>query len=267
MKIDFACSCGKRLQVDAGHAGKKGKCPQCGRILVIPAADPVKGQSDAAPIESTPPELRESPSNAAAKPPLPAKPAGKGSPLAKFWARHGIHYESRRPAAPGVRPWVRFWARQFDLLLFGVFFVGPAAFVAGRINPPLASFAKEAPGEFQAFLAVVATFMWAVVESELLAANGTTPGKSLFKVRIAHPNYATIPFEAALTRSLKVWFRGLALGFPLINLLTMAYARDKLERDGSTSWDKEGGFVVRHERIGAVRVEVDPIGWAPNRVE
>jgi hypothetical protein len=35
-KIKFSCECGKGLSADPETAGKKAKCPGCGRILVIP---------------------------------------------------------------------------------------------------------------------------------------------------------------------------------------------------------------------------------------
>lgn len=36
MKITIRCSCGKKFAVDTVHAGKTGKCPQCGARLTIP---------------------------------------------------------------------------------------------------------------------------------------------------------------------------------------------------------------------------------------
>ena len=41
MAIDFACECGRKLHVPDKMAGKKGKCPECGKILLIPSeSDP-----------------------------------------------------------------------------------------------------------------------------------------------------------------------------------------------------------------------------------
>lgn len=36
MSISFRCECGKILQVNDKLAGRKGKCPSCGKIMVIP---------------------------------------------------------------------------------------------------------------------------------------------------------------------------------------------------------------------------------------
>ena len=38
MAIKVACSCGKKLEVKDELAGRRGKCPACGKILMIPAA-------------------------------------------------------------------------------------------------------------------------------------------------------------------------------------------------------------------------------------
>jgi hypothetical protein len=40
--IHFSCVCGKTFTVSAGLAGKRGRCPQCGATIEIPAPD--KGQ-------------------------------------------------------------------------------------------------------------------------------------------------------------------------------------------------------------------------------
>ncbi|MBM4032394.1 MAG: hypothetical protein FJ291_11480 [Planctomycetes bacterium] len=38
MAIDFACGCGKWLQVDEQYGGKQAKCPSCGRLVTVPLA-------------------------------------------------------------------------------------------------------------------------------------------------------------------------------------------------------------------------------------
>ena len=36
MAITFQCSCGKDISVADEHAGKQGRCPQCGKVIAIP---------------------------------------------------------------------------------------------------------------------------------------------------------------------------------------------------------------------------------------
>lgn len=39
----WACECGKSLRIDYQRAGKKGRCPACGRAFTIPPPEPVAG--------------------------------------------------------------------------------------------------------------------------------------------------------------------------------------------------------------------------------
>ncbi len=50
MSIVFHCACGRPLRASADNAGKKTKCPGCGQLLIIPAAEPVKAAAVAAPV-------------------------------------------------------------------------------------------------------------------------------------------------------------------------------------------------------------------------
>ncbi len=45
MAIDVTCEgCGKTLSVDDSMAGKRGKCPKCGTVLVVPDDGPVRAE-------------------------------------------------------------------------------------------------------------------------------------------------------------------------------------------------------------------------------
>ncbi len=68
MPIAFFCECGKRIVVSDASAGKRGRCPQCGRELIAPYES-----QDAAPGAAPPP------ARPAAAPPRPAPP-GLGAP-------------------------------------------------------------------------------------------------------------------------------------------------------------------------------------------
>jgi DNA-directed RNA polymerase subunit RPC12/RpoP len=53
--IEFKCSeCGKQLRVNDDAAGKKGKCPQCGAMIVVPGEEMVTIEA-AQPLRATPP--------------------------------------------------------------------------------------------------------------------------------------------------------------------------------------------------------------------
>ena len=71
MAIKFNCSCGREMNVKDSLAGKKGKCPACGKIVEVPAL----GEEEAAPVEapavvapSPAPEVRTKPCQHCRKP-------------------------------------------------------------------------------------------------------------------------------------------------------------------------------------------------------
>ena len=149
-----------------------------------------------------------------------------------------------------VRPWVRYWARAIDTYLATIVI----GFIIGILNPDVSDETVETVKNSEKFFGLIVLFVWVFLESLLLSTIGTTPGKWLLKTRIithsgAKPNYST-----ALTRSLKVWWRGLGIGFPIATLITLNVAHKKLKKDGVTSWDHDGRFTVMHEKIGGLRV-------------
>src|SRR5688500_6601379 len=79
MAIEGSCECGKRLRAPDGSAGRRAKCPGCGRVLQVPAgpATPAVGavgppQQAALPPVPTP---RPAPARKPAPPPPRARPA------------------------------------------------------------------------------------------------------------------------------------------------------------------------------------------------
>lgn len=180
-------------------------------------------------LEKKPPQLTPSPT----LPPAPSSPspAPAASP----------------PSAPVQigRPWVRYWARMTDIVLFSI----PAALMIGWIAPEF----LNAPGSDNA-LGLLIVFLWVFVESALLSVWGTTPGKALLRVRFILTSGTSLSFSQALSRSFKVWWRGLAIGLPIIFLFTANNAYKKLKANQPLSWDAETGIIVMHDKIGAARI-------------
>jgi len=147
------------------------------------------------------------------------------------------------PSIKQVRPWVRYWARTIDITLFTIFifftyyyFLFPSysenLVLIGLLNIPL----------------------WIFGEAFCLANFGTTPGKKLLKISIKHKNDKQILFEKAVNRSMKMAWRGQALGFPIVTFFTHIVAYHNLKKNESTSWDSEEKFIVTHENIGLERI-------------
>ncbi len=64
MAIQFACSCGRMLQADEGHAGRRVKCPACGAEITVP--------SEATAVQTAEPTAPRSSPVQAEEPPSPA---------------------------------------------------------------------------------------------------------------------------------------------------------------------------------------------------
>lgn len=152
-----------------------------------------------------------------------------------------------REKNPQVRPWVRYWARMFDIGVFNL----PSVILLGIVAP---HFMAQKGSEY--LLGFVDLFLWVFVEALLLSSFGTTPGKWLFKIKLSSTSGKAISYSQAISRSIKVWWRGLGTGFPIVSLFTLINAHKRLKQNAITSWDREGNFVVSHEKIGVLRVLV-----------
>jgi uncharacterized RDD family membrane protein YckC len=130
-----------------------------------------------------------------------------------------------------------------------------ACIVAGLAIGILNQDAFSEKGSDQLF-AIVVIFAWVFIESLFLSTAGNTPGKWLFKTRIVPAQGGKLDYSTALSRSFKVWWRGLGIGFPLASLITLLVAHGNLTKNSATSWDRDDGFTVVHERIGPLRVIV-----------
>ncbi len=157
---------------------------------------------------------------------------GKSLPARKF-----------KPSGPQVRPWVRFWARTTDDILFGV--------LCGTI---LVFTFPEVLAMNEVLLGMLLAFIFIFFEAAMLSTWGTTPGKALLNVCLRKKNGMKPYYGEALTRAFNVWFRGEGLGIPLILLFTRMHAHGKLTKEGITSWDRDGEFTVVHKKVGVVRI-------------
>lgn len=149
------------------------------------------------------------------------------------------------PSGEQHRPWVRFWGRMVDFFLFSSL----ARIVLTLIYAP----ALEIP---DALFGIILLFAYAFVESAMLAAWGTTPGKAILKIRLRNGEGSKLSYADALSRAFKVWFRGEGMGIPIVTLITQISAYIRLTRQGITSWDEEGSFKVTHRTIGPWRTTI-----------
>jgi hypothetical protein len=150
---------------------------------------------------------------------------------------------ARNEIVSQVRPWVRYFARFIDYIIIGFLF----GFTIAAIAPDFTYRTNSS------ILGLIAIGIWIFIESALLSTWGTTPGKWLFKTEVRLVNGNKLSFNDAIGRSLDVWVRGVAFGLPLISLITMIIGYQTLTKNKVANWDKERGFMVRHQRISSLR--------------
>lgn len=178
-----------------------------------------------------------------------AKCGGNLLPSAPLQAQSKTMPVTESFSAPSqVRPWARLWARIFDVSTFTLGTLTTIFILAPQLFAQLSGWLNGWP------LLLIPIFIWVFVESLLLSTFQTTPGKWLFRTKIALASGSKISYSQALTRSLKVWWRGFGTGFPIAAIITMIITHRRLTRNGITSWDKDDGFSVEHEEIGLPRV-------------
>jgi len=145
-----------------------------------------------------------------------------------------------------IRPWIRYFARTIDIILWAF----PAGLLLGFFAPGL----LYAGGENNEYLlGVIIVLMWVFVEPLCHTVFGTTPGKSLLRIKVIYNSPNELTYSHALKRSIKVWWRGMGAGVPLISLFTLISAYNTLKTKGRTSWDADDGFIVSHSVIGTGR--------------
>ncbi|MFI5323499.1 MAG: RDD family protein, partial [Thermodesulfobacteriota bacterium] len=142
-----------------------------------------------------------------------------------------------------IRPWVRYFARFFDISIFSILL----GIIIGIINP------KFTDG-YNIIFVLIPLLLWVFVEPIFLSSYAVTPGKYFLNTRVVDSIGINLTYYAALKRSCKVWFLGLACGIPLISLITLAAAHHKLTKTGKTTWDEDGNFIVEHKKIGQFKM-------------
>ncbi|MGQ9859889.1 MAG: SPOR domain-containing protein [Thermodesulfobacteriota bacterium] len=75
MTIEFRCECGELFQVEDEFAGRKGRCPTCKRIMIVPEKEPEPLELQEEIREE--PELSDFQAPAATPDPSPEPPAGQ----------------------------------------------------------------------------------------------------------------------------------------------------------------------------------------------
>jgi hypothetical protein len=221
-----------------------------GRVMEVPdratapAAAAVAGDPDAA-VAEEPVFGHESP---AEEPGIAASPApDTASPALDAYRPYGEPGPDQVDAslvAGEPHPWLRWLARVVDMTI--------TAFVLGMVVGIVAPSSTI----FNSSLAtsIIVLLVWMVAEPFVVTHFENTPGKALLNIQLRTAEGRSLRLDQAFQRSARVWFFGLGAGVPIVSLITMIVAYQKLTREGITSWDKAGNFSVTHGPIGTGRM-------------
>jgi hypothetical protein len=165
-----------------------------------------------------------------------------------------------------ARPWQRLAARLFDYAIWGL--------VLALLLSELRALGAI-PDELSYWLGhpliapILITGSWVVIESLLIASVGTTPGKWLFGVFLqfsisdAYARRDTrAQLQRALQRSFRVWWEGVACGFPLLAPVLIAVAYEKVAQNQETDWDFAQDVLVTHGPPGILNTLTGVCGLA-----
>jgi hypothetical protein len=172
--------------------------------------------------------------------------------------------KSGRTSEP--RPWQRLAARLFDYAIWGLVLALLLSELKG---------AGAVPSEIGYWIGhplvapVIITGTWSPVEALLIAALGTTPGKWLFGVYLqfsisdAYARRDTpAQLRRGLRRALRIWWEGVACGFPLLAPVMIAIAYERLAQNQETDWDFAEDCLVTHGPPGVLNAVTGVCGLA-----
>ena len=172
--------------------------------------------------------------------------------------------KSGRTSEP--RPWHRLAARAFDYAIWGLMLALLLSQLrsAGVISPTAAYWLGH-----PLLAPIIITLSWVPIETLLIAAVGTTPGKWLFGIYLQFSisdAYARRDTSAQLgrgfRRAIRVWIEGVGCGFPLIAPVLTAVAYENLAENQETDWDFALDCLVTHGPAGVVNTVTGVCGLA-----
>jgi hypothetical protein len=172
--------------------------------------------------------------------------------------------KSGRTSEP--RPWQRLAARLFDYALWGLVLALLLSELRGAdIVPENVAWWLGHP----LVAPILITLSWVPIEGLLIASVGTTPGKWLFGVYLQFSisdayarRDARAHFERGIKRAFRVWWEGVACGFPLLAPVLIAVAYEKLAQNQETDWDFAQDCLVTHGPPGILNALTGVCGLA-----
>lgn len=152
---------------------------------------------------------------------------------------------------PSAGPWRRFFARIIDLWIIMLPVSFTVSYLAGSISLEFALWVREPGSEYVLGLLLLPIAL--LVESIIYGLFGTTLGKAILGIKVVTITAHKATAGQYLERLLGVYWGGLAIGVPFINLFTMFYQYRRVRRGKQAGYD-EGKFNVKSIKLGFFRI-------------
>ncbi len=155
-----------------------------------------------------------------------------------------------------AKPWVRFFARYIDGVVFYLIqrtlLVALFGLVLGPKNISPSNYVNQTV--FTIALIAISIFGWMFMAAICVRIFATTPGKALLGIRIRNGAGEKLGFADAFAREWGVWVYGLGLCFPPATVILMITSYLRLIDRGDTRWDNDQNAVFFHADCGPLRV-------------
>ncbi|WP_110953925.1 RDD family protein [Anaerosinus massiliensis] len=125
-----------------------------------------------------------------------------------------------------LKPWVRFWVRNFDFIIFFLFI---------RMILWNGLMCIENYPFIRLLIIGVCIIL---VESMFISFFGKTPGKWIGNIKVKNCKGDNPTFNQALRRTLLVWIKGVFLYIPFVSFIAMWVSKNSLIKTGNTYWDE-----------------------------
>lgn len=156
-----------------------------------------------------------------------------------------LHIEEKLPdidAFPKVRsPWRRFFARSFDLYVYGILLSVLQSFVF-NIN----ILSRTSGGNLLDTL--IALLFMIIFEPLLLMSFGTTPGKWLLGIRVTDPFGDKLSYKVALERVMTIFCRGYGLYIPIYNLIRLFKCYKECDAGETLDWELDSVIHLKDQK-------------------
>lgn len=142
------------------------------------------------------------------------------------------------------RPFVRFWARWFDLHLYAIVVFGLIRLFGLDMVAAMAS----------VWFVTLHLLPWVLMESIAIHLRGTTPGKWLLGVRVQRADGELLSLGASVMRGFRVLIFGMGLNLSIFMVICQGFSLWYTLRFRSSLWDRLPGNEVRVEGLPPGRI-------------